>query len=288
MKELILNADDFGLTKGVNEGIVRSFREGVLTSTTLMATGPAFEDAAERARDNPNLGVGCHLVLTGGVAVAPPGEISSLVDKSGLLPESLGAFLVRVTSGKIRLTHIERELRAQIAKIRSAGIEPTHLDTHKHTHAHPVVLKVLARVAKDLGIERLRKPAEHLHDSWRLMCSETGASAKQVAAVAAVRILSTNFASVSRRYGLVSPDRFLGVAVTGQLGPNALCHLIDTLDEGRTEIMLHPGICDEDLVRTGSRLQLQRELEMEGLLASQVRRAIEHHGVRLISYRELN
>jgi len=288
MKELILNADDFGLTRGVNEGIVRAHRDGVLTSATLMAGGPAFDHAVECAQANPRLGVGCHLVLTGGVAVSPKEEIPSLVDDNGNLPASLGAFVARLTSGKIRSRDIARELRAQIAKIRAAGIQPTHLDTHKHTHAHPRVMKILAKLAHDLGITRVRRPAEHLWDSWRLMCTESGASPKQVAAVAAVRLISANFSSIAKRHGLRSPDTFLGVAVTGQLGPEALCHLIDTLGQGRTEIMLHPGICDEDLARTGSRLQAQRQLELEGLLAPQVRRAIEHHGIRLITYRELN
>lgn len=288
MKELILNADDFGLTKGVNDGILRAFRDGVLTSATLMANAPAFDDAVRCAGANPKLGVGCHLVLAGGAPVAEPKDIPSLVDKHGRLPASLGRFVARVSAGAIRAEDIERELRAQIQKIRAAGVEPTHVDTHKHTHAHPRVMRVLAKVAQELGITRVRKPAEYLSDSWAQMCSESGASVKQFAAVAAVRVLSTGFHSIAKKHGLLSPDTFLGVAATGQLGPDALCDLIDTLDEGRTEIMLHPGVCDEDLERTGSRLQRQRQLELDGLLSPQVRRAIEHHGIRLISYRELN
>jgi hopanoid biosynthesis associated protein HpnK len=288
MKELILNADDFGLTRGVNEGIVRAYQDGVLTSTTLMANGSAFDHAVECARANPKLGVGCHLVLAGGLPVARPEEIPSLVDKNGRLPPSLGAFVARVTCGAVRAGDIERELRAQIGKVRAAGIEPTHLDTHKHTHAHPRVMKILAQVAQELGITRVRKPAEYLKDSWRVMCGESGASLKQLAAVAAVRVISANFSSISKKHGLRSPDTFLGVAATGQLGADVLCHLIDMLPEGRTEIMLHPGICDEDLARTGSRLQQQRQFELDGLLAPQVRRAIEHHDVHLITYRELN
>ena len=288
MKELILNADDFGLTRGVNEGIVRAFQDGILTSTTLMANAPAFDHAVQCARANPRLGVGCHLVLAGGPAVARPQDVASLVDERGHMPRSLGKFVARVSCGAIRAEDIDRELRAQIGKIRAAGIEPTHLDTHKHTHAHPRVMEVLAQVAQDLGITRVRKPAEFLRHSLRVICGESGASPKQFAAVAVVRLLSANFDSISRKHGLRSPGTFLGVAATGQLGPEPLCHLIDALPEGTTEIMLHPGFCDEDLVRTGSRLQQQRQLELEGLLAPQVRRAIDHHRIRLISYRELN
>src|SRR5271167_2252762 len=111
MKELILNADDFGYTTGVNEGIVRAHRDGILTSATLMANGPAFEDAVERAKSNPKLGVGCHLVLTGGFSVAPKEEIPSLADSEGRLPLSLGNLVARVSTGSIRTKEIERELR---------------------------------------------------------------------------------------------------------------------------------------------------------------------------------
>ena len=288
MKELILNADDFGLTKGVNEGIIRAHREGILTSATLMATGPAFDDAIARARANPALGIGCHLVLTGGFAVAPREEIPSLVDANGRLPKSLGIFVTRVSSGRIRTKDIERELRAQIEKIRRAGIEPTHLDTHKHTHAHPRVMNVLGRLARELGITRIRKPVENLRDSWKSMRSEGVVSPMQLAASAAVRAVSSRFTAISRKYGLRSPDCFLGLAVTGRMGTEVLCHLIDTVPDGRTEIMLHPGICDAELKATGSRLQQQRQMELESLLAPEAKRSVERLHVRLISYRELN
>src|SRR5271167_1918414 len=166
MKELILNADDFGMTRGVNEGIIRAHREGVLTSTTLMACGAAFDDAVERAKATPGLAVGCHLVLVGGYAISPGKEIRSLVDEEGRLPEALSAFVARVSTGRVQMEEIGREMRAQIEKIRAAGIEPTHLDTHKHTHAHPIVMEALGRAAQATGITRVRKPIENLGDSW--------------------------------------------------------------------------------------------------------------------------
>ncbi len=287
MKELILNADDFGLTQGVNRGIIRAHRHGILTSATLMATGRAFDHAVEQARENPTLGVGCHLVLTGGSAVAPHQQIPSLVDQNGRLPQSLTLLVANVTAGRVPPIEIETELRAQIEKIRRAGIEPTHLDTHKHTHVHPTIMNALGRVAQQTGITRVRNPVENLRDSWRSIQSD-GSTVSNLAAPAVVSIVASGFKAISSRYGLRSPDHFLGLAVTGQLGAGALCRLIDALDEGQSEVMLHPGICDDDLARTGSRLQRQRETEMEGLLAPEVRRALEKRGVRLISYRDLN
>jgi len=166
MKALILNADDFGMTPGINEGIIRAHREGILTSATLMATGVAFDDAAAKAKATPTLGVGCHLVLTGGIAVTPRGKIPSLADESGRLPASLLALFAKLGSGAIRTVEIEMELRAQIEKVRNAGIDPTHVDTHKHTHAHPRVMYALGRVTRELKIRCVRKPVEDLRDSW--------------------------------------------------------------------------------------------------------------------------
>ena len=288
MKQLILNADDFGMTLGVNDGIIRAHREGILTSATLMANGEAFDDAVERARANKELGVGCHLVLVGGKCVATKDSVASLVDAGGNLPDSLPLFVAKISSGIIRTEEIERELRAQIGRVRAAGIEPTHLDTHKHTHAHPRVMEALGKVAKECGIVRVRKPIENLRDSWETSQAGGQGVSMQILAAGAVRAIAPQFAAISRRYGLLSPDHFLGLAMTGQLSPSVLRGVIGTVVDGTTEIMLHPGICDADLARSGSRLQKQREDELQGLLDPGVRSAVTERGIRLISYRELN
>lgn len=288
MTQLILNADDFGMTRGVNEGIIRAHREGVLTSTSLMAGGAAFEDAVERANQNPGLGVGCHLVLVGGQAVAKRTEIPSLADDAGRLPATLPGFVARVTSGMIRMEEIEREMRAQIEKLRAAGIEPTHLDTHKHTHAHPRVMEALGRVAQAAGIKRIRKPIESIRDSWESSRGEGARITLQLIASVAVSAMEPQFESIARKYGLRSPDHFLGLAMTGHMGPSKLRQMIETLTDGQAEIMVHPGLCDEELIQSNSRLKQQRQLELEGLLDPGVRSAIEERGIRLISFREVN
>jgi hopanoid biosynthesis associated protein HpnK len=288
MKELILNADDFGFTPGVNEGILRAHRDGILTSATLMANGRAFDDAVERAKANPKLGVGCHLVLTGGFSVAPKEEIPSLADAEGRLPRSLADLVTRVSLGSVRTKDMERELRAQLEKIRRAGIELTHVDTHKHTHVHPRVMGAVGRVVQEFGITRVRNPIENVGDSWRTARSENAPLAGNMAASLAVRSVGSWFNAIARKYGLRWPDHFLGLAVTGRLSAAALCRLIDTVPEGRTEIMLHPGIYDAELVKSRSRLQQQRQTEMDALLAPESRRAVETNAIRLISYRELN
>ena len=289
MKELILNADDFGMTLGINEAIIRAHREGILTSTTLMANAAAFDDAIERARANPSLGVGVHLVLVGGgPPVARAEEVSSLLEDTGELPRSLGTFVARVSTGRMRQEHIERELRAQIEKVRAAGIEPTHLDSHKHSHAHPRVMESVARVARDCGILRIRKPFENLRDSWNSTRIEGVGGLTQLMGAAAAQIAVPRFVTISREYGLKSPDRLLGLATTGQISSAVLRSLIDRVEEGTTEIMMHPGICDDDLAKSGSRLQMQRQTELEALLDPEQKRVVSARGIRLISYRELN
>lgn len=288
MKQLILNADDFGITRGVNEGIIRAHREGVLTSTTLMADGLAFEHAVERAKQNPGLGVGCHLVLVGGLAISKREDIPTLAGDSGHLPATLPEFVARVTTGRIRAEEIELEMRAQIEKIRAAGIEPTHLDTHKHTHAHPRVMEALGRVAQSTGITRVRKPIETIRNSWELSRSEGAGISMQLVAAAAVSAMEPQFEAIARKYALHSPDHFLGLAITGKIGPAQLRQMIEALEDGQTEIMVHPGLWDEDLRHSGTRLKQQREAELDGLLDPGVRSAIEERGIRLISFREVN
>lgn len=285
---MIFNADDFGVTRGVNDGIIRAHREGVLSSATLMGTGAAFDDAVGQAKLNSSLGIGCHLVLVGGKAVSDRGAVPTLVDSRGNLPASLPVFVAKVTAGHIRMQDIATELRAQIQKIRSAGIEPTHVDTHKHTHSHPRVMEIVCQVAKEFGINRIRKPVETLRDSWRSTYGRGTRAATQVVAASAVRMVAPLFQAIAEKYGMNSPDHFKGLAATGRIDAETLGHLIVSLEDGTTEIMLHPGLCDADLAQTGTRLRMHRETEMNALIDPRVRASLLERGVRIISYRELH
>jgi len=288
MKEVILNADDFGLTPGVNEGIVRAHRDGILSSTTLMANGLAFGDAVALAKENPKLGVGCHLVLIGGRPVAPAEKVQSLIDRNGNLPSTLPGFVAKVSSGKIRKDEIATELRAQIEKIRAAGIEPTHVDTHKHTHAHPRVLSVVCQVAKECGINRIRQPIESLRNSWQTTASDREGTSAQFVAAAAVRSIAPKFRATLKKFGMTTPQHFLGLAMTGKVGPQTLRKMVESLADGTTEIMFHPGVYDDSLAETGTRLLMERELELKALTDPGVRDTLAERGVRIISYRELH
>ena len=137
--ELVVNADDFGFTRDVNAGIVEAHRNGILTATTLMATGDAFDDAVRLAKETPSLDIGCHLVLVGA-----PG-----------FPLTIPQLVRAVALGRIR---IYDELVQQVRRIVDAGLSPTHLDTHKHTHLLPPVLEAVARISEEFRIPWVRRP----------------------------------------------------------------------------------------------------------------------------------
>jgi hopanoid biosynthesis associated protein HpnK len=290
MKQLIINGDDFGFTRGVNEGIARAFNSGILTSTTIMANGDAFEEALELARANPALGVGCHLALVGGRPVAPEGDVASLIERDGMLPASLTQLMTRLLGGRVQDAHIECELRAQVRRVVSAGIIPSHLDSHKHSHTHPRVMKALARVAAEFGIKSVRNPFESI-----IARALTGPSArgrrgvylKQYAMSAAVSVRARGFKRLARDHGLSTPDFFCGARLTGLLDAQAIRSVIESLEDGTTELMCHPGVYGEDLEQARTRLKQQRQQELEALIDPGLRRAIDEAGAKLISYREL-
>jgi hopanoid biosynthesis associated protein HpnK len=285
-----VNADDLGLTRGVNAGIFRGFRDGILTSATLMPNADAFDDAVDLARETPELPLGIHLVAVGGRAVAPARDVSSLADERGMLPSTLGTLLRRMARGGARSEDLEREFHAQVARVVGAGIVPTHLDTHKHTHTHPRVMRALARVAHAFGIRCVRNPFEGLRAALAPAFAGRLASPaylRQCALSAAVAPCAAAFRSLAARNGLRAPDHFRGVALTGALDGPALCQVIRSLPAGTTELMCHPGLCDDALARDGTRLTRQRERELAALLDAGVRRCLEETGVRLVDYRAL-
>jgi chitin disaccharide deacetylase len=287
MMDLIVNGDDFGLTRGVNAGIIQAFREGILTSATLMANGPAFEDAVELGRANPQLGVGIHLCLVSGPAVASAKDIPALADRDGQLPKTLFVLLTRLSGGWIPTRQIEREFRAQIQRVLDAGIRPSHLDTHKHTHTHPRVMEALGRVANEFGIRNVRKPFE---DFRTALGSHTDGhtNTRQVISAVAAGTAAPLFRLLVRSYGLRTPDHFFGLTTTGRLSSKELLQVLELLPPGTSELMCHPGVCDEELEKYPTRLKRERQIELEALTDPDVRRAAEKRGIRLICYEELN
>ena len=261
MKRLVVNADDFGFSRDVNQGIVEAHRDGILTAATLMATGAAFDDAVRWARETPSLDVGCHLVLVGD----PP------------FPETV-AQLMRAIA--LRRIHIYDELRSQVQRILDAGIRPTHLDTHKHTHLLPPVLAAVARISEEFAIPWVRRPFD-----FPLQPGSAGWSKRTVSG--AFGILRSRFERVLARHGCRSTDHFAGFQITGHVSASTVIELIRMLPEGSTEFMCHPGRCTAELRAARTRLKESREEELGALTAPETRAALRPAGVDLVSYREL-
>jgi chitin disaccharide deacetylase len=277
---LIVNADDFGLTSGVNRAIVELHTAGVLTSTSLMARANATEEAVDLARSTPTLDVGCHVVLVDGEPVLPPHRIPTLVDpRTGHFPSSLTVFLARLFAGRIRTAEIEAEAAAQIAGLRGCGLRLTHIDTHKHTHLFPAVLRPVLRAARAAGIRAVRNPFE---PEWAVRATH-GAPWRRLAQVGALRWLQP----VSRRAlaseGFHTTDGTIAVAGTGFLDAATLRSLLQSLPSGTWELVTHPGYNDADLARVRTRLRSSRDAERSALSALR-----EFPAIRLISFAGLS
>lgn len=267
-RKLVVNADDFGFTRDVNEGIIEAHRWGILTAATLMANGAAFDHAVELARENPSLDVGCHLVLVDG---------RSLAGEGAPLPATVSALMGATVLGRIR---IYDELAAQVRRIAGAGLRPTHLDTHKHTHLFPPVLEAVARIAEEFRIPWVRRPFDFPLQPGRV-------SWKRRLASRSLHIVRRRFQNVLARHGCRTTDHFAGFQITGHFDAAGVAALIRALPPGSTELMCHPGRCGEELRQARTRLKASREQELQALVSGEVREALEESGVALASFRDL-
>jgi chitin disaccharide deacetylase len=268
-RQLVVNADDFGFTPDVNQGIVEAHRRGILTATTLMANGAAFEDAVRLAREAPSLDIGCHLVLISG---------RSLVTGRPF-PLSVPQLVAALARRELR---VYDELAAQVRRIVDAGIAPTHLDTHKHTHLAPPVLDAVGRLAEEFGIRWVRRPFDFPQTALR----GTVPLLKRLTSDA-LGLLRRRFHRSLARHGCRTTDHFAGFQITGRFRTAELVALVASLPPGSTELMCHPGYCRESLRNARTRLKESRERELEALVAGDVRKALVLHGIELANYRDL-
>jgi len=260
-RRLIVNADDFGLSEGVNAGIQDAVESGVVTSATMMVNTPGFDDAVRRVADlRGTVGVGLHLNLTTGAPVAPVAEVPSLVDGVGrLLP--LAGFLRRALAGGVRAADVRREAEAQFARLRAAGVAPSHADSHRHVHAFPALRGAFAAAAAAAGVRAIRRPLEPL---W--------ARPANVAGVVKRALLWAAWAAPSRGpRPLPGTEAFRGIVLLGVPSFEAdLLDLLDALPEGSTELMVHPGRNDPSVGGWDTYIA-ERAVELAALLSAPVR-----------------
>jgi chitin disaccharide deacetylase len=290
VRRLIINADDFGLTPGVNRAILEAHQHGVVTSATLMANGQAFTEAIGLARSSPGLGVGCHVVLVDGSPVLDKTKVRSLLKprsaKTGdpQFREGISRFGALALLGRLAADEIEAEATSQIRKLQASGIEVTHLDSHKHTHLFPQVLRPLLRAAKICGVRAIRNPFE------RIQGSQLAASPslwKRWVEVGLLRSLARQFREAVQQAGIFTPDGTLAIIATGTLNERLLHLMVENLPDGTWELVCHPGYNDADLQRVHTRLKESREQELRILTSQATRDLLAANGVEIVSFREL-
>jgi hopanoid biosynthesis associated protein HpnK len=290
VRRLIVNADDFGFTRGVNRAIVEAHTHGIVTSSTLMAHGPAFDDAVQLAKELPRLSVGCHVVLIDGEPILDPVRLPTMTSgnsASARFRDGLKGFAARALAGRLDPGEIEAETSAQIGKIQSAGISVSHLDSHKHTHLFPKVLRPMLRAARACGVGAVRNPFGPRQPLRSAELLARPSIWTRYAEVRILRALAAKFRDAARREGMETPDGTLGIVETGTLDEKLFRAIAAIIPEGTWEFVCHPGYNDADLQQANTRLRQSREIELHVLTMPEVRELLLDCGIALISYHEL-
>jgi len=278
-RRVTINGDDFGFSQGVNEAIIRAHEQGLLTSTSLMVTGEAAEDAIALAKSHPNLAVGLHLVLVCGRSVLPPQEIPHLVDAAGNFSSNSLQAGLRYQFNRSARQQLRQEIRAQLEKFRSSGLPLSHVDGHLHLHVHPVVLRYVVELADEFGIEAIRLPVEEL-----------GITLKIDNRNFLTKLVWWGVFSGLRRYGegLLRPkeirttQRVYGLLQSGGMTKDYLLGLIPQIKADWIEIYFHPAIALAGEPLNGP--PGSGTVELEALLSQQVHQALVESNFELTNY----
>ncbi|HEY3660859.1 MAG TPA: ChbG/HpnK family deacetylase [Candidatus Udaeobacter sp.] len=277
MKQLIVNADDWGLTPAVNRGVVRAFKDGIVTSASLLVTGSAFEDAVALAGQNPRLDVGLHLALVEERAILGRDALPTLVDETGRFPRTSAEFIRRAVLGRIRWHEVEREIAAQIALFQKTGLRLSHLNSHQHLHMFPPVFQIVRRLTRGMDNVWIRNSA----GPWR--------KSPDVRMGRWVQRLVLNLTCLSARALHGSrlsqmPDGVYGFEVGGCLTPRALQQIFRNIPDGLYELICHPGEDDADTRKRYSHWGYRWAEELEALTVPETRMVLKEQGIVLTSF----
>ena len=277
MKQLIVNADDWGLTPAVNRGVVRAFQNGIVTSASLLVTGTAFEDAVALARQNPKLDVGLHLALVEERAVLGRDTLPTLVDEKGRFPRTSSEFIQRAVLGRINWNEVEREIAAQLELFKKTGLRLSHVNSHQHLHMFPPVFEIVRRLTRSMENVWIRNPA----GPWR--------KSQDTSLGRWVQRLGLNLTCLMAR-GLHEgsqcqmPDGICGFEVSGRLTRSALEHILRRIPDGLYELICHPGEDDAETRTRYSHWRYRWAEELDTLTAPETRMILEEQGIVLTSF----
>jgi hopanoid biosynthesis associated protein HpnK len=285
-KFLVVNADDFGLSPGINAGIIEGHKKGVVTSASIMVNSPAFEEAVKLAHAHEGLGIGVHLNVLRGKAILPRAEVPSLVDAAGRFLRSPISLCCGILGKRVDLDHLSGEFSAQIQRAFEAGLHPTHLNSEKHVHMYPPIFARVVKLAEKYGIKAVRWTGQY--PRARTLMRWNRRSYKD--------LLVSLCAKVCRKHledsAVMSNDYFYGLMETGSLTAEVFKGILPRVKDGVTEIMCHPGYVGQDLQEAfqtmgTSSLVTSRELELQTLTDPTLRACIDAVGVRLIHYGDI-
>mgnify|MGYP000869710617 FL=1 len=279
VKQIILNADDFGRHELINRAVEKGAADGVLRSATLMPGGAAFDDAVALARHTPALGVGIHLTLVNGNPVLPPAEIPSLVTQEGVFADDHTAFAVRLLRGKVNPEEVRAELAAQLRRMEAAGIHPTHADSHQHMHVLPGIIDIVLDLCKEARLPAMRAPRAPL------FVGDFG-GVGQLIGRTGLAVLARRAAAKAKRRGIRVPDHFAGIVAGEAVDTATLTRIAANLRDGTTEVMLHPGTDNAVLIRA-SFWEHDFEAELAAVCAPAVQDALAASGAAIESFRAL-
>jgi predicted glycoside hydrolase/deacetylase ChbG (UPF0249 family) len=282
MRSLIVNADDVGLSDGVNEAVRRSYLSGAITGVSVMACGRCFREAAAMLRDLEKPETGVHLTLTGGFfpCTKTASKIKSLLNKRGAFPGDYWAFMARYFRKKTRMDEIYLELVNQIKKVKEEGLTITHLDSHEHVHIFPGVLKVVVSLAKEFNIPYIRLPLE------RTVVTRIGFRVIDLLRHEGLKAFASRAGKTITAANLKHNDTFLGHFHSGRIDDDVLVFMMKNLAEGVSELALHPGVTSRGVLSDPVHHHSNAPIELDALLNGKWRQLSESEGIRLISHKE--
>ncbi|MHC4267839.1 MAG: carbohydrate deacetylase [Planctomycetota bacterium] len=282
MKQLIVNADDFGLTSEVNHGIIQCFKKGIVTSASLLAVGEGFFDAVQLIKKNPLLDVGAHLTLTEETSILSKQEIPTLVDDYGKFRKNTYQFFYDYIRKRILKSEVKKEFEAQIVKIYKSGIKISHIDSHQHIHLFPDILDIVLELARKYGIKYIRCPNERIEFSNIFIAKKIPRLIQQ--------ITLNSFCFFARnRLKRYAVDHFFGFFDGGHLEKCRLLKILAKQHNGISEIMCHPGsYLNGKTSKKYSHWNYNWQDELKCLLDKDVINVIKQKRIKLISFSEIN
>ncbi len=278
-QKILVNADDFGRHRLINRAVAEAVENGILRSATLMPGGAAFDDAVEIARTHPALGVGIHLTLVNGNPVSAPEDIPTLVDETGCFYDNHGIFVKRYFAGKVSKEDIRRELFAQVRKMEKTGLALTHIDSHQHMHMLPGVIDIALDAAKSIGLSATRISKSPLFTGF-------SGNPAQLVGRAGLWTLSSLAKRRAKAACFRMPDHFAGIVAGVAVTEAHLRHIIEHVQSGTTEIMMHPGTDNEILIKETA-WDHDFEAEFAAMTSKEIMEILEKQGIETVSYREI-